>query len=92
MSKNIYKNRRDKLGAFLPENSVLLLPGADLQYRNADSAFPFRQESSFYYFSGFCEPSSLVAIVNSDKGLSSIAFVPQKIKSKKYGTATEQDQ
>ena len=66
MSKNIYKNRRDKLGALLPENSVLLLPGADLQYRNADSAFPFRQESSFYYFSGFCEPSSLVAIVNSD--------------------------
>ena len=59
-----------------------------MQYRNADSAFPFRQESSFYYFSGFCEPSSLVAIVNSDKGLSSIAFVPQKIKSKKYGTAT----
>ena len=82
MSKNIYKNRRDKLGALLPENSVLLLPGADLQYRNADSAFPFRQESSFYYFSGFCEPSSLVAIVNSDKGLSSIAFVPPKDKIK----------
>ena len=39
MSKNIYKDRRDKLGALLPENSVLLLPGADLQYRNADSAF-----------------------------------------------------
>ena len=82
MSKNIYKNRRDKLGELLPENSVLLLPGADLQYRNADSAFPFRQESSFYYFSGFCEPSSLVAIVNSDKGLSSIAFVPPKDKIK----------
>ena len=82
MSKNIYKDRRDKLGALLPENSVLLLPGADLQYRNADSAFPFRQESSFYYFSGFCEPSSLVAIVNSDKGLSSIAFVPPKDKIK----------
>ena len=82
MSKNIYKDRRDKLGALLPKNSVLLLPGADLQYRNADSAFPFRQESSFYYFSGFCEPSSLVAIVNSDKGLSSIAFVPPKDKIK----------
>ena len=82
MSKNIYKDRRDKLGALLPEKYVLLLPGADLQYRNADSAFPFRQESSFYYFSGFCEPSSLVAIVNSDKGLSSIAFVPPKDKIK----------
>ena len=82
MDNTIYKKRRDNLSEILPNNSVLLLPGADLQYRNADSAHAFRQESSFYYFSGFCEPSSLIVIVKSDKGLSSIIFVPPKDKLK----------
>jgi len=82
MDNTIYKKRRDNLSEILPNNSVLLLPGADLQYRNADSAYAFRQESSFYYFSGFCEPSSLIAIVKSDKVLSSIIFVPPKDKLK----------
>ena len=52
MDKSIYKKRRDSLKTVLPDNSVLLIPGADMQYRNADSAYPFRQESNFYYFSG----------------------------------------
>ena len=82
MDNTIYKKRRDNLSEILPNNSVLLLPGADLQYRNADSAHAFRQESSFYYFSGFCEPSSLIAIFKSDKVVSSIIFVPPKDKLK----------
>ena len=82
MDINVYKKRRDNLAKELPDNSVLLLPGADLQYRNADSTYPFRQESSFYYFSGFCEASSLIAIVKKNKEYSSIIFVPPKDKLK----------
>ena len=82
MENMIYKNRRINLKDSLPMNSVLLIPGADVQFRNADSAFPFRQESSFYYFSGFCEPSSLIAIVNNKDGIQSIIFVPPKDKLK----------
>tara|TARA_A100000164_G_scaffold41443_1_gene31566 strand:+ start:53 stop:1348 length:1296 start_codon:yes stop_codon:yes gene_type:complete len=82
MSNTIYKNRRNNLKNSLPNNSVLLIPGAELLYRNADSTFPFRQDSSFYYMSGFCEPSSLLAIVNNKDGISSIAFVPPKDKLK----------
>ena len=82
MENMTYKNRRINLKDSLPMNSVLLIPGADVQFRNADSAFPFRQESSFYYFSGFCEPSSLIAIVNNKDGIQSIIFVPPKDKLK----------
>ena len=82
MDNTVYKNRRNSLGKSLPMNSVLLIPGADLQYRNADSSFPFRQDSSFYYMSGFCEPSSLMAIVNNSDGISSMIFVPPKDKLK----------
>ena len=82
MDYTIYKNRRSNLKDLLPENSVLLIPGADTQYRNADSSFPFRQDSTFYYMSGFCEPASLMAIVNNKDGINSIVFVPPKDKLK----------
>ena len=82
MNNSIYKNRRNNLKNSLPNNSVLLIPGAELLYRNADSTFPFRQDSSFYYMSGFCEPSSLIAIVKDKENISSIAFVPPKDKLK----------
>ena len=80
MDNTIYKNRRNSLKESLPGNSVLLIPGADMQYRNADSAYAFRQDSNFYYFSGFCEPTSLIAIVNNKDGISTIIFVPPKDK------------
>ena len=82
MDYTIYKNRRNNLKDLIPENSVLLIPGADTQYRNADSSFPFRQDSNFYYMSGFCEPASLMAIVNNKDGINSIVFVPPKDKLK----------
>ena len=82
MNNSIYKNRRNNLKNSLPDNSVLLIPGAELLYRNADSTFPFRQDSSFYYMSGFCQPSSLIAIVKDKENISSIAFVPPKDKLK----------
>ena len=82
MDNAIYKSRRINLSEKLPKNSVLLIPGANTQYRNADSAYAFRQDSNFYYLSGFCEPDSLIAIINNDDGINSIIFVPPKDKLK----------
>ena len=82
MDNAIYKSRRINLSEKLPKNSVLLIPGANTQYRNADSAYAFRQDSNFYYLSGFCEPDSMMAIINNDDGINSIIFVPPKDKLK----------
>ena len=82
MDNVIYKSRRINLSETLPKNSVLLIPGANTQYRNADSAYAFRQDSNFYYLSGFCEPDSLMAIINNDDGINSVIFVPPKDKLK----------
>ena len=82
MEKIMYKNRRNSLINHLPKNSALIIPGADLQYRNADSSYNLRQESSFYYFSGFCEPSSLMVLVNNVSRIDSIIFVLEQAKHK----------
>ena len=82
MDNAIYKSRRINLLEKQPKNSVLLIPGANTHYRNADSAYAFRQDSNFYYLSGFCEPDSLMAIINNDDGINSVIFVPPKDKLK----------
>ena len=77
--KNIYADRRSKLGAMLPKNSAVVIAGAAIQYRNADSSHAFRQDSNFWYLTGFNEPeSTLVLLINESKDVQSIAFVPKK--------------
>ncbi len=66
----------------MPINSTIIIPGADLKYRNADSSYNFRQDSSFYYLSGFCEADSTMLIVNTNGVITSSVFVPRKDKLK----------
>ena len=76
---NRYADRRSKLGAMLPKNSAVVIAGAAVQYRNADSSHAFRQDSNFWYLTGFNEPeSTLVLLINESKDVQSIAFVPKK--------------
>ena len=77
--KNKYTERRNKLGAMLPKNSAVVIAGASTQYRNADSSHAFRQDSNFWYLSGFNEAeSTLVLLINEKNDVQSIAFVPEK--------------
>jgi Xaa-Pro aminopeptidase len=77
--KNRYLERRNKLGSMLPKNSAVVISGASTQYRNADSSHAFRQDSNFWYLSGFNEAeSTLVLLVNERNNVQSIVFVPEK--------------
>ena len=78
----VYQKRRQILGNLLPENCAIIIPGADLKYRNSDSSYNFRQDSNFYYLSGFSEASSAMLIVNTNGKISSSIFVPKKDKLK----------
>ena len=77
--KNLYLGRREQLGLELPKNSSVVIAGASTQYRNADSSHAFRQDSNFWYLTGFNEAeSTLVLLVDGSKNIQSIAFVPEK--------------
>ena len=76
---NRYTERRNKLGLMLPKNSAVVIAGASTQYRNADSSHAFRQDSNFWYLSGFNEAeSTLVLLINKENDVESIVFVPEK--------------
>ncbi|UMX81842.1 aminopeptidase P N-terminal domain-containing protein [Klebsiella pneumoniae] len=35
--------------------------------RSADSEYPYRQNSDFWYFTGFNEPEALLVLIKSDE-------------------------
>lgn len=43
--------------------SVAVIPGAKQQRRNRDILYPFRQDSDFFYLTGFAEPNALLVLV-----------------------------
>ena len=72
---NIFEARRAKVASNMEENSILLLSSSHIVSRNNDTTFPFRQDSNFYYLTGFEEPDS-VLMLKSDG--SSTIFCRQK--------------
>jgi Xaa-Pro aminopeptidase len=68
-----YVTRRNKLAAQMRNGSIAILSGAAIKIRNHDADHPFRQDSNFYYFTGFSEPNAVFALSKDAKG--NILFV-----------------
>lgn len=60
--KSEYQRRRLQLANSLPAGAIAIIPGAKEMLRNGDTHFPFRQDSDFFYFTGFEEPDALLVI------------------------------
>lgn len=58
-----FSKRRKHLMEMMAENSIALIPAATEQVRNRDCYFPFRQDSDFFYLSGFAEPEALLVLI-----------------------------
>ena len=62
-----YKARRQQLAKNLPTNALAIIPAASEQLRNGDSHYRFRQDSDFYYLTGFDEPDAVLLITGGDR-------------------------
>ena len=60
--KNRYKRRRDELIKSLGKG-IAILKGAPEQVRTNDTEYPYRQDSDFFYLTGYSEPGA-ACIVN----------------------------
>ncbi len=58
-----YKRRRRQLMRIMGSRSLAILPAASLSIRNRDVHFPYRQDSDFYYLTGFPEPEAIAVLV-----------------------------
>jgi len=72
--------RRARLQAQMEPGAVAVLATALVVARNADSDYPYRHDSHFFYLTGFPEPEAVLVLVaaNGDKAAQSLLFCREK--------------
>ena len=61
------RTRRKELMAQMEPNSIALVPSAPPSFRNNDAEYLYRQNSDFYYLTGFAEEHALLALIPGRK-------------------------
>lgn len=82
MANEIYKKRIKKVQSILKEGETLLLFAANHLIRNRDVEYKFRQNSDYFYLTGFTEPDGILVLKKNYSGL----FVLPKDKEKEIWT------
>lgn len=67
MTRNEFKKRRKQLMSIVGKGNMAIIAGAPVRIRNRDVEYPYRQDSDFYYLTGFDEPGALAAFVPGRK-------------------------
>ena len=67
ISLETFQQRRQALLAKMVPGSAALIFAAPEVTRSNDSEYPFRQNSDFWYFTGFNEPEALLVLIKSDE-------------------------
>ena len=62
-----YARRRKLLMRMAAEDAILILPAAPERIRSKDTTYPYRQDSDFWYLSGFAEPEAVLVLVPGRK-------------------------
>ncbi len=62
-----FARRRKRLLQMMGKASVAILPAAPMRLRNRDAEHPYRQDSDFYYLSGFNEPDAVLVLIPKRK-------------------------
>ncbi|MFK7955239.1 MAG: aminopeptidase P N-terminal domain-containing protein [Lysobacterales bacterium] len=73
-----FSRRRRQLMRTVGEGSLIVVPGSQIQLRNGDVEFPFRQHSDLFYLTGFPEPNALLVLAPGRKEGEAVLFCRQK--------------
>lgn len=63
MKQTEFKKRRKRLMQRIGKGNIALIASASVRTRNRDVDYPFRQDSDFYYLTGFNEPDALAVFI-----------------------------
>lgn len=62
-----FAQRRRRLMDLADARSILIVPAAPERLRSKDTTYPYRQDSDFWYLTGFNEPEALLVLVPGRK-------------------------
>ncbi len=82
ISKQEFARRRKTLMEHMEPNSIAIVPSAATHIRNRDADYSFRQDSDFYYLSGFNEPLAVLVLIPGREHGETIMFCRERDKEK----------
>jgi len=77
MREEIYRKRRERLVGMMPLG-VAVITASELKVRSNDTEYPYRQDSDFYYLTGFEEDSAALVLSKSRSGIKTVLFLQDK--------------
>jgi len=63
MDRSEFVRRRRQFMRMIGKDAIAVLPAAPVRHRNGDIEYSYRQDSQFYYLSGFPEPDAVLVLV-----------------------------
>lgn len=78
LKQSFFTQRRQALAQQLANNSAVIVFSAQEKTRSNDTEYHFRQDSTFYYFTGFTEPEAILVMVKRDEQLQTVLFNREK--------------
>ena len=81
ISQKEYLQRRESFAKSLKPFSIAVLFSAKMKQRSNDTEYPYRQDSNFYYLSGFKEDNAIIVILKDSKEYKTYLFVQKKDKT-----------
>ena len=73
-----FARRRKQLMRMADDDAILVLPAAPERIRSKDTHYPYRQDSDFWYLSGFAEPEAVLVLVPGRKHGESLLFCRER--------------
>jgi Xaa-Pro aminopeptidase len=77
-----FAKRRKQLMRMAADDAILILPAAPERIRSKDTAYPYRQDSDFWYLTGFAEPEAVLVLVPGRKHGESLLFCRERDPAK----------
>jgi Xaa-Pro aminopeptidase len=75
VSRDEFARRRRQLMRQMGKDSIAILPAAPVRHRNNDVEYAYRQDSDFYYLTGFGEPEAVAVLIPGRQQAQYILFV-----------------
>jgi len=63
MNRDEFARRRRQLMRMMGREAIAILPAAPVRHRNSDVEYAYRQDSDFYYLTGFPEPEAVAVLI-----------------------------
>jgi Xaa-Pro aminopeptidase len=90
MNKTEFAKRRKQLLRMIGSDGIAILPSAPVRMRSRDAEYRYRQDSDFYYLTGFAEPDAICILAPGRNNGEFVLFCRDRDREKELWNGSRQ--